>query len=145
MVALIYKAYYIFFLYYSRSKMEVAWFSSIIAISTALLFVLISISNELGLLEKLDVYLEAGTKLGRKRNIFLYVIIPSCVLMVSTVYYIVFNLAKASKTTGLSELYLFTPTKRDKVAHWVVCISLVVLSFAPTIIRLLMEGKLYQT
>lgn len=141
MVAFIYKAYYIFFLHYSRSKMEVAWYSSIVAISTTILALMVSISNELGLLEKIDVYLEAGTVLGRKSNIFLYVIIPCCVLMIGTVYYIVFNRAKASKTTGLSELYPFTPTKRDKVMHWVVWLGLFVFSFAPTIIRMLMEGS----
>lgn len=141
MVKLIYKAYYIFFLYYSRSKMEVAWYSSIIAIATTFLAILLSISNELGLLEKIDIYFEADTELGRKSNLFLYLVIPLVILMVGMVHYIVFKMAKASKTTGLSELYIFTPTKRDKVVHWIGWIGSFVLSFAPTIIRKLMEGS----
>lgn len=69
MVALIYRAYYIYFLHYSKSEMGVAWFSSIIAISTALMVLLLSISYEIGVLKTMTAgaLLKAVSKAARKR------------------------------------------------------------------------------
>ena len=140
MIAIIYKAYYIFFLHYSKNKRDVAWYSSIVAISACFMIVLLGVTHELGLLEIIDVYFQADTVLGRKNKVKLFFIFPLVALIIFVVHYLVFNRAKASKTTGLSELYPYTPTQRDKVLLWVVWIGSMVLSVTPAIIRMLMKG-----
>ncbi|MEC3881529.1 hypothetical protein [Parapedobacter sp. 10938] len=56
-----------------------------------------------------------GDPLAKRGKILLLAGIPSYALCWFILHYIIFTLAKASKTDGRSERYSFIPTKVDKV------------------------------
>ncbi len=117
MVFFIYKCYYVLFLYYSKFKKDVTWNSSIIMLSAVFVVHLMLAMKLSGLLDIIGPDPMTNSESTKKGKMLLF-IIPLCVLVWNAIYYVVFNLAEASKTDGRSKRYSFDPTKRDKTVCW---------------------------
>jgi|GEM_PF-3683324 hypothetical protein len=71
-------------------------------------------------MDVLNEYIRKSGPLAKRGKMLVLIGIPSYAICWFIIHHIVFTLAKASKTDGLSERYSFDMTKRDKVICWLV-------------------------
>jgi len=121
MVLFLYKCYYVFFLFYSKYKRETPWFSATMALTLPFSLLLMSSMELLGVLDYITPNTLGDSPSTKRGKLYLLFIIPYLLICWHTMKYLIFNIAKASKTDGLSERYSFTPTKRDKIVCWLAC------------------------
>lgn len=120
MIYLIYRCYYVLFLYYSNYKRETPWISAMFVLTAWLVCLLISAFEFLGILDVIHSNTKELNPLARRGKVMILLVIPLCVVSWFIIYQIIFNLAKASKESGLSGRYAFTPTKGDKIICWLI-------------------------
>src|SRR5690606_41877149 len=108
-------------LFYSNYNREVPLVSSMFVLTASLVCFFIPLIDLFGILDTFYSNLGTDNPMARKGKIFFLLAIPLCLVGWFTIRHIIFNLARASKKDGLSERYIFTPTKRDKVICWVTC------------------------
>jgi hypothetical protein len=117
-----YKCYYVLFLYYTKYKREPSSFRAIGTLSVSLWFLAFSLLAISGVLDHISLRLPRSSLLREKIWVLLFVLIPSLLLSQFLMRYMVFKIAKASKETGKSEVFEFTPTKRDRIVCWGFCL-----------------------
>lgn len=119
MVYLIYKCYYVLFSMSSKKESS-PWIFSMMVLSISCCFLFFSLLDLIGIMDVLNEYIMKGDPLAKRGKILVLACIPSYAICWFIIHYIVFKLAKASKTDGLSERYSFNVTKGDKVVCWLV-------------------------
>ncbi len=102
--------------------MSLPWLSAIGMIAGSFTAITMILLRLIGLLEPFmdmfDVFFgqSAGAKKGG-RYLFSIVLIS---LIFYVCYHVIFNIAGASKETGLTDRFQFEPTQRDKFFYWAV-------------------------
>src|SRR5690606_13072513 len=110
MVYMIYKCYYVLFSMSSKKESS-PWIFSMMVLSISCCFLFFSLLDLIGIMDVLNEYIMKGDPLAKRGKILVLACIPSYAICWFIIHYIVFKLAKASKTDGLSERYSFNVTK----------------------------------
>ena len=129
MVFFLYKCYYVFFLHYESRKNVVSWHSAIAVLAATTSLYEIALMELFGVLDVVHEYTMADDKSLQKGKLLLFFVIPLCMLIWYTLKYVIFTVAKASKTDGLSERFSFAPNKQDKIICWLASILSVCMTF----------------
>lgn len=120
MVYLIYKCYYVLFSMSLKNNESSPWIFAMMVLSISCCFLFFSLLDLIGIMDVLNEYIKGNGPLAKRGKTLVLACIPSYAICWFIIHYIVFTLAKASKTDGLSERYSFNMTKRDKVICWLV-------------------------
>lgn len=140
MLFFLYKCYYVLFCHFQRSKMEVAWDSAIILLASVGNAILLTLLHVLGALNFINGYIQDNNPINKKVNVFLWVILPLCVLTYYSLHFLIFNKAQASKTDGRSKRFDFEPNRRDKV----ICFTAVYLPLGLLMLYFALEIFVFQ-
>ncbi|MGK6352811.1 hypothetical protein [Parapedobacter sp. DT-150] len=103
-----------------RNEKEGAWNSAIMVLTGSLAFFLMFLMGLSGILDIIAPNTAGDGPLAKRGKILIFVF-PLLLISYLTITHIVFKVARASKSTGLSERFLFVPIKRDRIICWLTC------------------------
>lgn len=137
----LYKFFYVFFLQYSKNKNQVPWHGAFSILLVCFMMLIISLTVITGIFYPL---MESFKDFGVHPKIILLIFVILKVLFLGSIlHFILFKKLKISKENGLTPLYNFEPTKKDKIIQGIVALIFIASPFLLKGIEMYMDGKLF--